>query len=424
MTERTVPGSPAALTKRSVVRWARFAAVAMTALIPLAVVPGGESPFSGPKLVAMAAWVAVGALVLMIAGINPLAGLDATVWWLVPGWIGLVSASALVNRDISIESLLLALLPAGAFLLLAGLRPDPAALLRAAAFSGWMVAVLALLQFFGWDPFRLLGWVGPAGASPRLRVFGTLGNPNFVAAFLVAALPATWAAGMLSAGKGRVLAILGGALLTGGIVASGSRAPALAAVSLAGWWLFWSRNRRFIPVLLLGAALAVWLSPARPLAETVRGRLYIWDVSLPHILESPWLGGGPGSFALRYPAWETARLAGGAPPDGAARFAGPQRHAHNDYLEILTDYGLAGLLLLGAIVAVALRRSVRAQKEGVDTAVAGAAAGVVVLLALAVVDFPLMRPAESFLFWVFLAIVLLPGDNGRQGRPVERSGSH
>ena len=76
--------------------------------------------------------------------------------------------------------------------MLTELRPEPAHLAAAHAIGATGVAIVAVLQWAGLDPFALAGWVAPlAGASPRLRVYGTLGNPNFVAALLTGAVPLT-----------------------------------------------------------------------------------------------------------------------------------------------------------------------------------------------------------------------------------------
>lgn len=390
---------------RPVLRALRGAAVGVAAAVPLVCWPGLAAPFSTPKLVLLAAWVVAGLLAALAGRIPLLAALDSLLYGLVLGWIGLVSVSAILAPHVSAEVLLLALLPAGAFVLQAGLKPKPAAVLGAVAAAGAVVALVAVLQSAGADPFRLLGWAGPVAGSPRMRVFSTLGNPNFVAAFLTAAAPAVWAAGrFLPDRKWRTLFLTaGGLLLAGGILATGSRAPALAALGVAAWAAFRSLKKWHLAVLpILFSLLVVGVSTARPLADTLAGRLFIWQVSLPHALESPLLGGGPGSFQLNYPAWETARL---AVARDEARFAGFQNHSHNDYLETLVDYGAPGLLLLLAIPAAVLGRFCFAKRNPADPAAEGAAAGVVALLALALVDFPLHRPAEAFLFWLFLAIV-------------------
>ena len=402
--------------------------MAVAAAVPLAFYPGLEAPFSTPKLVILAVWVAAGLMAASAARLPLLAALDTLLYSLVLGWIGLVSVSAILAAHVSAEILLLALLPAGAFILLAGLQPKPAAVLGAVAAAGAVVSLIAILQYAGADPFRLFGWAGPAAGSPRMRVFSTLGNPNFVAAFLTAALPAAWATGaLLPDRRKRVLFLAaGGLLLAGGILATGSRAPALAALGVAAWAMFRSLRRWYLAILpVLFGLLLVGVSTARPLADTLEGRLFIWRVSLPHAFESPLTGGGPGSFQLNYPAWETARL---AVARDEARFAGFQRHSHNDYLETLVDYGVPGLLLLLTIPALLLGRFCFPKRGSAGTAAEGAAAGVIALMALALVDFPLHRPAEAFLFWLLLALVhssntilAAPGPDARPAEAARRS---
>jgi O-antigen ligase len=97
----------------------------------------------------------------------------------------------------------------------------------------------------------------------------------------------------------------------------------------------------------------VLLAPARPALETLRGRLYIWSVAAPHALAHPLTGGGPGSFVVHYPEWEAERLRAGADED-ARRFAAAQRHAHNDYLEVLVTLGPLGLAAWLAVAVAAL----------------------------------------------------------------------
>ncbi len=401
--------------------------MAVAAAVPLACWPGLAAPFSTPKLVLLAAWVAAGLLAAAAGRIPLLAALDSLLYGLVLGWIGLVSVSAILAPHVSAEVLLLALLPAGAFVLQAGLKPPPAAVLGAVAAAGAVVALVAVLQYAGADPFRLFGWATPAAGSPRMRVFSTLGNPNFVAAFLTAAAPAAWAAGRLLPDRRRRIAVLsaGGLLLAVGILATGSRAPALAALGVAAWALFRSLKKRHLAVLpILFGLVLVGVSTARPLADTLAGRFFIWRVSLPHAFESPLVGGGPGSFQLNYPAWETARL---AVAGDEARYAGFQRHSHNDYLETLVDYGVPGLLLLLAVPAVVLGRFCFAKRADADPTAEGSAAGAVALLALALVDFPLHRPAEALLFWLFLAVVhssntilAAPGPDARPAEAARR----
>ena len=74
------------------------------------------------------------------------------------------------------------------------------------------------------------------------------------------------------------------------------------------------------------------------------------------------------------------------------RYAAAQRHAHNDYVELLSDLGVPALivwlLLTAAVVATGM--------GGGPVAGSAAAAGVIALSTIALVDFPLQRPVEVF----------------------------
>ena len=48
-----------------------------------------------------------------------------------------------------------------------------------------------------------------------------------------------------------------------------------------------------------------FLAPSRSLTATIKGRLYIWKVNAPHLLERPIFGYGPGGFEPKYIEWET-----------------------------------------------------------------------------------------------------------------------
>jgi O-antigen ligase len=78
-------------------------------------------------------------------------------------------------------------------------------------------------------------------------------------------------------------------------------------------------------------------------------------------------------------------------------------HAHNDYAEFLVEYGPVGLAAFIVVLGGALARTWRLRNTAGDAApYIAAAAGLAGLAALAIVDFPLHRPAEWALFWLLL----------------------
>ena len=212
------------------------------------------------------------------------------------------------------------------------------------------------------------------------RASGTFINPNHFAGYLEIVIPLSLALLLLFlpppspdlSCKERIIALansqrptlvgltfLGLLVMTVGVIFSVSRAGIL---SLAASLLFFvlgslylRRGRRwsFLVLLLVSGALlmALWegLGPVEErfvqASESALGRYQIWPAAWALLRDFPLLGAGLGTFA--------------------SAFLGYQRefpssffdHAHNDYLEILTETGGIGFLLLLTIFLIFLFRA-------------------------------------------------------------------
>ena len=390
------------------IRALRFALLGLVLLLPLVVVPGLEQPFSRPKLIL---WAAV-----VLCGLASCARRIQGAWGRLPQhlrvalalWLGALGSSALWGKFASLDGLLLPLVGVGWFVLLLAVRPEAWRLSWALVFSGSAVAALAVAQFFHADPFATLGWLPTSTGNSRMLMFATLGNPDFVAAFLASLLPLTFSLASESQRYRWLLLGLSALQLTA-ILATGSRAPILGLGAALLWVTMTGLSahrltRELAFVALSVVVLAAGISPARNLSTTVAGRSYIWRVSAPHLTEHFLLGLGPGGFAASFPAWEVQYWSGN-PDDRNRKFAGLEDHAHNDYLEIFADYGLGVLGFLAVLVAF-LRSAGQLLRREPDPFSVGASGGVVALAAVALVDFPLARPTEVFLLWSLVAIGL------------------
>jgi O-antigen ligase len=381
----------------------------MVVAVTLAVLPGGETPFSGVKTgVLLVASVALFLRAALLGDSSPaplvpriLAGL----------WIGTLALSALLGpaahpgalwMDAAAGLVLLALLQA---------PPEPGTALRAIAGAGTVLALVAALQAVGVDPFH---WVGWASSHPgeRMRVYGTLGNPNFVAAYLGASLCLTLGESVSAAGAVQRRAWAVAAVLQFGALAATRSWGSLLALGAAALSLAWTRTpkrpgaRRWGASLLAVLAVALLLLAVRErsLSTVLAGRLYLWEVAARHVVDAPVFGHGPGSFVTLWPSWEAEHWARGASAE-QQRFAAVQDHAHLDYLEWLLELGLVGtvprlLLLLAALWA---------GRRAVDTRDRALIAALAALAARALTDFPLARPAELCLFAVLTALALTLG---------------
>ncbi len=137
---------------------------------------------------------------------------------------------------------------------------------------------------------------------------------------------------------------------------------------------------------------------AQPAAfELDRERPGLARAALKLFAQAPLLGHGAGSFRTIFPPMRSAELSN--------KF---YDHAHNDYAQILAEYGLVGatiifvMLMLGFISAFnALRK--RSDKLGVGAAFTGLF-GMSALLLHAVADFNFQIPANAAIFSALLAI--------------------
>jgi hypothetical protein len=284
------------------------------------------------------------------------------------------------------------------------------------ALNGGLVALMGLAQRLAGMPF-LFGWTAPRPGSQ----YATFIYKNHAGAFLVLGLTATvalagWhylrAERRASKSSPAGLFVILGLGIAGAVLLSQARGATITMVALLGLWLvlfvFWEWRRAtrqpWIAALMLAAfgylvfngleavdAGGAWdriesgLSgrDASYEARKVASRATA-DMAAAHRL---W-GTGAGSFGLVFPRYQVRYpfLAGG----------GEQRtfweYAHNDVMQTLAEYGVAGCLILLAglvCVVVPLVRQ-RAWWHPVGLAVAS---GVSALVIYSQWDFPFQCPA-------------------------------
>ncbi|MCP5155218.1 MAG: O-antigen ligase family protein [Ectothiorhodospiraceae bacterium] len=278
-----------------------------------------------------------------------------------------------------------------------------------------------------WDP----GWTGDAPTGTYAT--GTYVNRNHLAGLLELTLGLTL--GLLAAGIGAVPATLRGILR-----ASGTPTVALwAAAVVQGTALVLTASRGAVLALLAATATVTLLvlgprGARRALvalgtvgliavltlgAERLTGKLAeqglgsnrpaLAAVTSQMFLANPWVGWGAGSFHAVFPAFRGPEL-------GTAAYD----HAHNDYLQLLAEQGLAGalpLLTAVALVLALLARGARARRDPLGRGVAtGALIGCTALALHGLVDFNFRIPANAAWFFALLGLGL-----GAVTRPGHRS---
>jgi O-antigen ligase len=183
----------------------------------------------------------------------------------------------------------------------------------------------------------------------------------------------------------------------------------VAILVLAGTSSYRARTRATVAALfflgVLGVIVWIGSDPVMSRFETLgheynfngQNRISIWRDTLALIGHHPFLGTGLGSFSVVYPSVQTVFL------------ALLVEHTHCDYLEVASELGLPGaILLFGSIFWVLVQgiRQYRKAEEHFDKAVIlGGIGGIVAILMHSLADFNLYIPANALVFTIILAIV-------------------
>lgn len=258
------------------------------------------------------------------------------------------------------------------------------------------------------------------------RSSGTFISPNNLGGFLEMILPLGLAFTLVSRLKAVAKVFIGYASLAilAGIATTGSRGAwfATAAVLVMLFFVLLFHPRFRLPaflllILTLGGgvyfgAKDLFLqtrfrqleNPAGRLSDD--GRFGIWRAALQLWHEDVWWGVGPGHFDYRFGKYR---------PEIVQK--SPDR-VHNDYLNTLTDWGIAGTVLVAAAWGLAfagafrtwqaLRRADNAlgdQRSNKLALVLGASIGLAAILVHSLVDFNMHIPANALVAVTLMALL-------------------
>lgn len=198
---------------------------------------------------------------------------------------------------------------------------------------------------------------------------------------------------------------LGLSLSRGGLV---STLVALSALAAAIGARRLTRGHLWMAASAVAAALAftVWLV-AQPLfdrlgtitdAKTLAARSGIWEDTLHLAADFPFFGTGFGTFAEIYPRYQTAHA------------RGTVRFAHNDWVQLFAEGGLAGTLAVFAVIgryaAAALKRLGRRRDREAIVLALGGLGGLLAFLLHSFTEFNAHIPANALWFTVLAALTL------------------
>jgi O-antigen ligase len=302
---------------------------------------------------------------------------------------------------------------------------------------GLVLAVFALVQHFTWQ--GKLFWVRPTPAAGA-GTGGPFVNRNHFAGYMEMLIPIPMALALSGGVRGETRLLYGFAAAVMGVaqLASLSRG---GLVSLAGGLLFlgvlsaWRgrgshskpasrftlRPAYFIILTVVAiAAGVIWvgadfdilrrLSNDPLTTNGVMDRKSVWGDTLAMFRSHPLFGIGLGAFETVYPIY------------GRGNGTFLIQFAHNDYLQILADAGIAGgALALWFVTAIfrALSTGLKSSDRLLSGLALGGGAGIFALLIHSVFDFNLQIPSNALLFLLLAAVVssiaalrLAPGANG------------
>jgi O-antigen ligase len=280
---------------------------------------------------------------------------------------------------------------------------------------GAVVASFAVLQ--GIAPNGKLYWLWSSAQGGA--IYGPYVNHNHYAGLMemLTPFPLVLAATRFTDGNRRIFVTAVAALMAGSIFLSGSRGGMLALcaqVIVLAVLLLRSRQGNWKKPLMLGAfmllmiASLVWLGGSeltRRLASIhseaqteINGgtRLAIDRDCLHMLVKRPFLGWGLGTFPIVYPQFRSFYT---------TFFV---NQAHNDYLQLLVETGVAGFAIAIWFLVLMFRQALTKLKDWNQTSTGAltvaALLGCVGILVHSFLDFNLQIPANAALFYVLCAI--------------------
>ena len=190
---------------------------------------------------------------------------------------------------------------------------------------------------------------------PSNSVYGMTGgfdNPAGFAVTLSAGLP--FVGFLIQKGKHKYIQYCGwiaGIILLLAVILSYSRAGIISVMVVCALFLYskfiWKRKWIY---LLLGSMVLILFCCYWMKKDSADGRLLIWECGINMVKDSPWIGHGMGSFEAHYMDYQAEYFKAHGQEDRYAMLADNVKQPFNEYLGILLNFGVIGLLILTAIL--------------------------------------------------------------------------
>lgn len=252
-------------------------------------------------------------------------------------------------------------------------------------------AVYGILQFLHILP-----------AFGKLRVTGSFDNPAGLAATLCAGLPfalCLWHDRRIWV---RIFAAAAALIMVAAVCLTCSRAGIVSVIVIISIVAISKTSHKIAARQIIMALLPILLVALYFVKrDSADGRLLIWRCSLEMVADKPVFGHGPGGFTAHYMDYQAGYFRE-HPDSPYARLADTVHHPFNEYLLVAVDYGLFGLLVLGALEYVVVRRY--RKQDTKDPAVRSAGLALISIGVFALFSYPFLYPftwvAMLFSLWI------------------------
>ena len=207
-------------------------------------------------------------------------------------------------------------------------------------------SVYAFLQFFRFDFEPLVVGFGKRGLG--MRVFSFFGNPNMFAAFLVMSFPLLLSGFLTKRRFARAFFAVGILFAMVALFLTGTKAAFLGfVISILLFFVITygqARRKTYLWAVSMTLILIVagFLYSSQIEMSALRTRQYYWKTALEIFQDHPFFGSGISTFNVFYPVY---RVKSEERTFGTVLNETETLHVHSEFLEVLSDLGLFGLLL-------------------------------------------------------------------------------
>lgn len=202
-------------------------------------------------------------------------------------------------------------------------------------------ALYGLLQYFSLLP-----------SNSVYGITGSFDNPAGFAITLSAGFP--FIGFLIQKDNHKYIQYLGwiiGIILLIAVILSYSRAGIVSLIVICALFLY-SRfiRRRIWKYLLLGSLVLILFCCYWVKKDSADGRLLIWECGINMVKDSPWIGHGMGSFEAHYMDYQAEYFSTYGVQNSYAMLADNVKQPFNEYLGVLLNFGIIGVLILAAMI--------------------------------------------------------------------------